>query len=250
MDHKKVLKANQDFYNFAAADYRKNESYAYSNDIISHVTHILNHCKKSAPTDGTFLDFGCGSGFLTEIVFKDKIFENVTGIDISQEQVKLYNKKFDHSNYQARVADIMNTGLESNSIDVAGCYSVLHHIYDYNAAIMEITRVLKPGGIFYCDFEPNRKFQELMALPVKIRRRFINKSREGIDDLERIAEYHNTINPGIDMDSLTNWLNSNYEILDIGPRFPKTLSSIILKTCYNFNKAFAPCFYIVARKIK
>jgi len=248
MDHKTVLRANREYYNVVAADYRKNESYAYSKEIIKDVTELLFFCVDSAPSNKSFLDFGCGSGFLTEIVFKRHIFRNVTGIDISPEQVRLFNKKFTNDNFKAIVSDIADTGLKSNSFDAAGCYSVLHHIYDYKATINEITRVLKPGGIFYCDFEPNRKFQQLMYIPIKIRRKIIDKPPAGLDKLERIAEYHNTYNPGIDKDHLVTWLCSNYEVLKIGPRFPKSLSAFALKIFFHFNWSFSPFFYIIARK--
>ncbi|GAG66798.1 unnamed protein product [marine sediment metagenome] len=159
MNHETVLRANQKFYDIVAADYRRIESYAYSKKIIKDVTEILFFCVSSAPSNKSFLDFGCGSGFLSEIIFKHQIFQNVVGIDISSEQVKLFNEKFKNDNYKAIVSDIVDTDFESNSFDVAGCYSVLHHIYDYKTAVTEITRVLKPGGIFYCDFEPKKNFK-------------------------------------------------------------------------------------------
>ncbi len=248
MDHKTVLGANREYYDIIAADYRKNESYAYSAGIIKDVTELLYFCVSSAPSNKSFFDFGCGSGFLTEIISGHQIFRNVTGIDISSEQVRLFNKKFKKENYKAIVSDITDTDFESNSFDVAGCYSVLHHIYDYKAAVTEITRVLKPGGIFYCDFEPNRKFQQLMTIPIKIRRKIIDKSPEGLNELELIAEYHNTFEPGIDKDHFAAWLCHNYEILKIGPRFPKLFSAFILKVFFYFSWSFSPCFYIIARK--
>ncbi len=45
-----------------------------------------------------------------------------------------------------RKEDLRNLTFESNSIDTAICISVLQHIYEYDAAIDEIIRVLKPGG--------------------------------------------------------------------------------------------------------
>ena len=248
MDHETVLRANQRFYNIIAADYRRIESYAYSKEIIENVTENLYICVSSAPSNQSFLDFGCGSGFLSEVIFKHKIFQNVVGIDISNEQVKLFNEKFKSNNYKAIVSDIVDIGFESHSFDVAGCYSVLHHIFDYKAAVTEITRVLKPGGIFYCDFEPNRKFQQLMSIPIKIRRKIVDKPPVGLDELERIAEYHNNLEPGIDKDHFATWLGRNYEILKIGPRFPKLFSTLILKIFFHFNWSFSPCFYIIAQK--
>lgn len=248
MNHETVLRANQKFYDILAGDYRRIESYAYSKKIIKEVTKILFFCASSSPSNKSFLDFGCGSGFLSEIVFKYKIFQNVIGIDISSEQVTLFNEKFKYNNYKAIVSDIVHTGFASNSFDAAGCYSVIHHIYDYKAAVKEITRVLKPEGVFYCDFEPNRKFQQLMSVPIKIRRKTIDKPPDGLDKLEHIAEYHNNFELGIDKDHFVTWLSQNYEILKIGPRFPELFSALILKVLFNLNWSFSPCFYVIARK--
>jgi SAM-dependent methyltransferase len=44
------------------------------------------------------------------------------------------------------VEDVTSLSFSSDSIERIVCISVLQHIYDYNKAISEIIRVLKPGG--------------------------------------------------------------------------------------------------------
>lgn len=46
-----------------------------------------------------------------------------------------------------RLEDITNLSYEHESADVFVCISVLQHVFDYDKAISEIIRVLKPGGI-------------------------------------------------------------------------------------------------------
>lgn len=41
------------------------------------------------------------------------------------------------------------------SFDIAGAYSVLHHIPDYLLTVREMVRVLRPGGLLYIDHEPS-----------------------------------------------------------------------------------------------
>jgi SAM-dependent methyltransferase len=44
------------------------------------------------------------------------------------------------------IEDITNLSYLDNSIDSVICISVLQHVFDFNQAISEIIRVLKPGG--------------------------------------------------------------------------------------------------------
>jgi SAM-dependent methyltransferase len=45
-----------------------------------------------------------------------------------------------------QIEDLRNLSFESNSIDTSICISVLQHIFEFDQAIDEIIRVLKPGG--------------------------------------------------------------------------------------------------------
>ncbi len=45
-----------------------------------------------------------------------------------------------------QIEDIRSLSFESNSIDAAICISVLQHVFEFDQAINEIIRVLKPGG--------------------------------------------------------------------------------------------------------
>lgn len=68
--HKEMLLANRDYYNKVAEDYMENESYAYSKDITNDVTRIIKYFSAFLNKRKTFLDFGCGSGFLSELIFR------------------------------------------------------------------------------------------------------------------------------------------------------------------------------------
>lgn len=48
--------------------------------------------------------------------------------------------------------DVQNTGLPDAVYDVIICNHVLEHVADYQAALQELKRILRPGGILICSF--------------------------------------------------------------------------------------------------
>ena len=97
------------------------------------------------------LDVGCGCGLLT--VEFARLNCNVTGIDPSEssiETARLHAQECELSiDYHCGFGD--NLPFTDASFDVVSCCDVLEHIEDWNATIAEISRVLKPGGLFLFD---------------------------------------------------------------------------------------------------
>ncbi len=98
------------------------------------------------------LEIGCGAGILANHL-NEKYGLDVTGIDIDPEQIELAKenqKKKD--NLQFMVADATKLSFsEEESYDLTISTYVLHHIGNWEEALMEIKRVLKSNGfyIFY-----------------------------------------------------------------------------------------------------
>lgn len=248
IDQSDVISANREYYNSVADEYLQHESYAYTDDIISDVKGLLRKGKGLASDDKQFLDVGCGSGFLSGLVVDAALFESGEGIDISERQVELYNKKLNTLNFSAKVGDVAKMSFNDEAFDMAGGYSVLHHFYDYFEVLDEVTRVLKPGGVLYFDFEPNRSFKKLMELPISLRKKFLDRAPKGMDYTESVAEFHNNFAPGIDINELISYLSHRYEIIEFGGRFPGTVAGSILKQLSKLSFSFSPCFYLLARK--
>jgi len=87
------------------------------------------------------LDVGCGDGFFTQAVFKEKID---IGIDPDPVEVRRAVKR---GNYKK----VLNTGvgnlpLPDSSVQTVISNCVLEHVPDINAGLAEIARVLRPGG--------------------------------------------------------------------------------------------------------
>lgn len=90
------------------------------------------------------LDVGCGTGRLIRSL-KDA-GAIVTGADISDQMVKIAEKKF--PDIEVVSADIGNLPFEDNSFDVVVAAFVIVHLKSLKKAFDEVYRVLKNGGIF------------------------------------------------------------------------------------------------------
>lgn len=89
------------------------------------------------------LDAGCGTG--RNIIFL-KNYGQVSGFDISPEAIK-YCKKRKLTNI--KLGSVNNISFNDESFDVVTCFDVLYHnqVKNYEKAIGEFYRVLKPGGV-------------------------------------------------------------------------------------------------------
>ncbi|MCY4653082.1 MAG: methyltransferase domain-containing protein, partial [Dehalococcoidia bacterium] len=96
------------------------------------------------------LDFGCGPGTITVGLARVVEPGEVHGIDIEESQIEMARAAAadgGHANATFHVADVTDLPFEDDSFDIAHCHAVLMHVPDTTAALTEIGRVLKPGGI-------------------------------------------------------------------------------------------------------
>ena len=108
--------------------------------------YLLPHLKPGMRV----LDVGCGPGTISVGLAKAVEPGELHGIDMEESQVELAAaaaREGGHSNARFQVADAASLPFPDDHFDVVHCYAVLTHIPDTMAALAEIKRVLKTGGI-------------------------------------------------------------------------------------------------------
>jgi len=95
---------------------------------------------------GRVLDIGCGPAIVGTI-FRGKPIEYV-GVDISEAMIGLGRESFGNlPRFAFSIQGIESLGFADASFDVVLCLGVLEYVVDERAAMREVTRVLKPGGV-------------------------------------------------------------------------------------------------------
>lgn len=99
------------------------------------------------------LDYGCGSGNLTRYMIELGI--NTVSADVSQGFLKLIKQNFARTGLSEtlKINGKDLSGVNDDSFDMVATYSVLHHVPDYLGIVVEMCRVVKPGGIVFIDHE-------------------------------------------------------------------------------------------------
>lgn len=97
------------------------------------------------PRPGLVVDLGCGTGISTRPWAAHA--ERVIGIDPSPEMVSEARRNTSESGVEYRTGAGGVTGLEDGAVDILTCSSSIHWM-DPQPTFDEITRVLRPGGVF------------------------------------------------------------------------------------------------------
>lgn len=122
-------------------DQRQNEA-----DYYVYLMHIASYeYAKGYSTNKTVLDYGCGTGYGTNILAKDAI--SVTGVDISDETINYAQSNFSSKNTNFLKIENEKLPFEDNSFDLVTSFQVIEHVFHLKNYLHEIKRVLKPGGL-------------------------------------------------------------------------------------------------------
>ena len=101
----------------------------------------------------SYLDFGCGNG-AASVHLASKLGLKVNGIDVDPEQIEAARARSKQTaNVRFLTADGSKLPFDDNEFDFVATHMVTHHIPDWQNALHQMLRVLKPNGfLIYKDF--------------------------------------------------------------------------------------------------
>lgn len=105
------------------------------------------------PKDAKIIDIACGDGAFCEHLASNG-FNNVLGIDVSDEIIKRHREKFNGSGVRYEVMDFFDLP-DDEVYDVVFCKLLLHHIQpeDECRFLREINSIVNPkGGLLFFSF--------------------------------------------------------------------------------------------------
>ena len=115
----------------------------------------FNLTKYSLNESGTMLDVGCGEGRHIFGIMQNYPEMKCIGLDMDDDSLVKAEEGYEFfesiSNAGAEFlkGSAYSLPFQNNSLDLIVCSEVLEHLHQYNDAVKEIHRVLKPGGKFY-----------------------------------------------------------------------------------------------------
>ncbi len=100
--------------------------------------------KKYAPDCRSFLEVGCGTGFVLRRIAEDFPKASITAVEYYDSALPIARERCPRA--AISYADIKNLPFEGE-FDVVGCFDVLEHIPDDIEALRNLKKSLKPGGL-------------------------------------------------------------------------------------------------------
>lgn len=155
----------QDLYR-NSAELVRGCSYNYESALKTFNRYIEFVCQ-SNPRKGCLLDVGCGSGWSSYLF--SKLGYSTTGIDLNTEAFEPPKSP----ELTLVEGSVMELPFEDVSFDVVASYQTLEHVPDPQRALLEMLRVLKPGGVL-CIVGPNLVS---ISIPVKTIAFYVWKNR-------------------------------------------------------------------------
>ena len=100
------------------------------------------------PPDWSVADLGCGTGNAAELLARH--VSQVIAVDQSEPMLEAAQLRLSGcEDVECRVGELDDLPLPDRSVDATTCVLVLHHVGDVDAAVREMARVVKPGGVAF-----------------------------------------------------------------------------------------------------
>lgn len=158
------------------------DRYMHWRRIDSVIKCFCREIKKTKKQTFDILDVGCGRGYI-DFKLKDCVDKNhnlrVVGIDNYKPAIDFADtrKKFlNRDDCHFKLMDTCKLEFKNNFFDIIICSEVLEHLKDPQAAMKEIYRVLKKGGLAIIS-TPNKREGKLANIAKVILKKLLNYKR-------------------------------------------------------------------------
>lgn len=97
----------------------------------------------------TVLDLGCFEGNQLSLSIAERCGSYI-GLDLSEKATAALTRKLEArnlANARAIAGDLLDGALPADSVDVVYAQGVLHHFSDFEEALKELARIMRPGGV-------------------------------------------------------------------------------------------------------
>lgn len=114
------------------------------------------------------VDLACGTGDVTAALAKRFDRGEIVGIDLTVAMVEVARERCPHSRVTFQVRDMCRTGIEDGWADVVTGSYALRNAPVLDDALVEIRRLLKPGGCAaFLDFaKPPARWRQSLQIPL------------------------------------------------------------------------------------
>ena len=151
---------------------------------IRHAERLLKYVNLTE--NQKYLEVGCGNGHICKHLAR-KYNLNFTGTDVDPEMIQLAKKNIgDMPNIRLLEMDATKMPFEDKEFDIVLSFGVMHHIGNWEKALEEISRVLKPQGfLIFGDLAYSRFITRIFRPIVK------NYGIYTIDDITHFLKRNN-----------------------------------------------------------
>lgn len=101
---------------------------------------------------GRVLEIGCGRGVGTEIIFERFGAREVHAFDLDPDMIAQARRRlsaYPPERLRLFVGDVTAIEAGDESYDAIFDFGIIHHVPDWKRPVAEVSRVLRPGGLFF-----------------------------------------------------------------------------------------------------